>query len=86
MVRQLRSTNNVWSTSPLWSLLCGGINLHIEHHLFPMVSNDELQHIAPVVRAFAKEHGLPYHVYSPTELAREHCAFIWGTRRRGTSS
>ena len=78
MVRQLRATNNVWSRSAWWTRFCGGINLHIEHHLFPHVSNDQLHHIAPLVEAFAHEHGLPYRTFSPGELAKEHAAFLGG--------
>jgi linoleoyl-CoA desaturase len=78
MVRQLRATNNVWPHSRLWSFLCGGINLHIEHHLFPQISNDQLHHIAPVVEEFARKHRLPYNTFSPVELVKQHASFLKG--------
>lgn len=84
MVRQMRATNNVWPQSRLWSQLCGGINLHIEHHLFPHISNDELHHIVPVVRAFARKHELPYQTFSPLKLGGSHTGFLIGPRKGGT--
>ena len=44
MARQYRATNNVWSSSPAWSFFCGGINNHIEHHLFPQVRSVRMPH------------------------------------------
>jgi len=64
LLDQLAATNDVWPHSRLWSFLCGGINLHIEHHLFPLVPFHELPRIVPVVEAFARERGLPYNAYS----------------------
>jgi len=77
LVDQLVATNNVWPRSRLWSSLCGGINLHIEHHLFPHVPSHDLPLIAPVVEDFAREHDLPYNAYSPYRIWRSHLAFLW---------
>lgn len=74
---QLVATNDVWPRSRLWSLLCGGINLHIEHHLFPYVPFGDLPLVAPVVESFARERGLPYNAYSPVGLWRAHLGFLW---------
>ncbi len=44
-------------------LLChlnGGLNYQIEHHLFPRVSHVHYPTIAPVVRRFCEERGVPY--------------------------
>lgn len=77
MVDQMRATNNVAPDSALWSWACGGINCHIEHHLFPMLSSDVLPRVAPLVRRFASENGLPYHSYSsPLSLLSAHAAFL----------
>ena len=77
MLDQLVASNNVWPRSRAWSFLCGGINLHIEHHLFPYVPFDELPVIAPIVEAFARERGLPYNAYSPLGIWRAHLALLW---------
>jgi fatty acid desaturase len=73
---QVRSTNNVWPGSALYSWLCGGINQHIEHHLFPHVPSDQLGPLVPVVQRWADEQGLPYHHYSPWGIWRAHLRFL----------
>jgi len=88
MTKQLRATNNVLAGHSAWSAFCGGINNHIEHHLFPMVSSQALSHVVPVVREFARERGLPYQSFTPLELASEHVRFVAGRspRRRTVRS
>jgi fatty acid desaturase len=76
---QLVATNDVWPHSRVWSFLCGGINLHIEHHLFPYLPFHQLRRAAPVVEAFAREKGLPYNAYSPASIWRAHLGFLWRT-------
>jgi fatty acid desaturase len=73
---QVLATNNVWPTSAWYSWLCGGINLHIEHHLFPQVPSDALPRVVPHVRSWAKARGLPYHAYSLWGIWRAHLAFL----------
>ena len=87
MTDQLRATNNVAPTSALFSSLCGGINNHIEHHLFPHISGDVLHAIAPVVRDFATRHGLPYNAFArPDQLWSMHASFLRGCPVRGVAS
>ena len=37
------------------------MNCHVEHHLFPKLSDNMCLKIKPVVSKFLKENGLPYH-------------------------
>ena len=39
----------------------GGLEYHIEHHLFPRAPADVLAKISPSVQRICAEHGLPYH-------------------------
>ncbi len=73
----LVASNDVWPHSRLWSWLCGGINLHIEHHLFPSVPSQDLPRIAPIVRSWALARGLPYNAWSLGGLWWAHLAFLW---------
>ena len=44
-------------------LLClfnGGLNYQIEHHLFPRMHHSHYPKVAPVVREFCEERGIPY--------------------------
>lgn len=43
----------------------GGLNLQIEHHLFPRMSSWEYPKIAPVVKKVCEKHGVRY-TYFPT--------------------
>jgi fatty acid desaturase len=42
------------------SILCGGLNRQIEHHLFPRFPPNRLRDVAPRVRAICEEHGVHY--------------------------
>jgi len=57
---QVRGTANVAVRNPVWRWYVGGLNRHIEHHLFPRLSHVHLDEIAPIVRSECRRHGLPY--------------------------
>ncbi len=42
------------------SILCGGLDYQIEHHLFPRLPPHRLRQIAPRVRAACEAHGVTY--------------------------
>ncbi|NVB38033.1 fatty acid desaturase [Pseudenhygromyxa sp. WMMC2535] len=66
---QVEASNNFSVPRPL-SVLCGGLDLQIEHHLFPTLAPERLREIAPAVRAAAREHGVDYRCASwPRTLA-----------------
>jgi fatty acid desaturase len=57
--RQIITSRNVrggWFVN--WAL--GGLNYQIEHHLFPTMPMPSLRRCQPLVRAFCRQHGLPY--------------------------
>jgi linoleoyl-CoA desaturase len=46
---------------PFWlSVLCGGLDKQIEHHLFPRLPPNRLREIAPRVRKICEEHDVRY--------------------------
>jgi len=56
---QLLTTRNLTSDwSSAW--FHGGLEMQIEHHLFPQLPRHALPEVAPRVRALAKKHGIPY--------------------------
>ncbi|KAI9347782.1 fatty acid desaturase-domain-containing protein [Zopfochytrium polystomum] len=62
----LRTTMDV--DCPRWlDWLHGGLQFQIEHHLFPRLPRHNLRKARPLVEAFAKEHGLPFHIYTFTK-------------------
>ena len=57
--QQLITTRNL-GTSVLSDLLFGGLNHHIEHHLFPTVSMYKLRVARRITEHFCQVHKLPY--------------------------
>jgi delta11-fatty-acid desaturase len=41
--------------------LTGGLNVQIEHHLFPAVNHCHLRQISPIVVRLCKKYSIPYH-------------------------
>jgi fatty acid desaturase len=60
---QVETSNNFCPNSTLWHLLSNGLNLQIEHHLFPGLNHSHLHHIAPVVRQTCIDFGVVYKSY-----------------------
>lgn len=56
---QVGATNNFQVSRPI-SILCGGLDLQIEHHLFPKLPPARLREIAPEVREVCEAYGVPY--------------------------
>jgi fatty acid desaturase len=58
--RQVMASRNI-KGGRLMDLAMGGLNLQIEHHLFPSMPAPSLRLAVPVVRDFCAAHGIPYH-------------------------
>lgn len=61
-VHQLKTTANFAPTNKLANFLCGGLNLQVEHHLFPKICHVHYRHLSAIVKQTAAEFNLPYHV------------------------
>eukprot|EP01119_Soliformovum_irregulare_P006754 TRINITY_DN19183_c0_g1_i1.p1 TRINITY_DN19183_c0_g1~~TRINITY_DN19183_c0_g1_i1.p1 ORF type:complete len:453 (-),score=91.41 TRINITY_DN19183_c0_g1_i1:48-1406(-) len=61
---QALTATNFAIGSKLWTLLSGGLNYQIEHHLFPGICHVHLPKISPVVQQTFKEYDVPYQNYS----------------------
>jgi len=57
--RQVLVSRNI-SGGPVMSVLMGGLNYQVEHHLFPSMARPHLRKVAPLVRAHCAEIGVPY--------------------------
>ena len=56
---QVESASNFRVAWP-FNILCGGLDLQIEHHLFPKMPPHRLRQIAPEVQALCEAHGVIY--------------------------
>ena len=59
LLRQVLTSRNVLG-GPLVDLALGGLNLQIEHHLFPSMPRPNLRRAQPRVERFCLAHGIPY--------------------------
>jgi fatty acid desaturase len=58
---QQRITTRNLGDSWLSELFFGGLNHHVEHHMFPRIPAPRLRVARRITRAFCREHGLAYH-------------------------
>jgi linoleoyl-CoA desaturase len=59
-VHQMQTTANFSRKSWLANFLCGGLNMQIEHHLFPKICHIHYKDLSKIVSATAKECNVPY--------------------------
>ena len=71
---QISNSGNFLNNSPIWSRLFGGINYQIEHHLFPNMSNVHYPVIAPIVKKYCIDNGIPY--VSNNSLYQAYMSFL----------
>jgi fatty acid desaturase len=57
--RQVTFSRN-YDASAIGTLLCGGLNLQIEHHLLPGIPCVRLRRARPIILDYCTRHGLPY--------------------------
>ena len=57
---QVQNSGNFLNNNKLWTIMFGGINYQIEHHLYPSISNIHLPEVSVIVRKYCKEHNIPY--------------------------
>jgi fatty acid desaturase/cytochrome b involved in lipid metabolism len=71
---QIQTAQDFMVHSPLAFWLSGGLNMQIEHHLFPCVCHCHLRALQPMVASLCKKHGVGYHT-APNWLVayRQHC-------------
>jgi fatty acid desaturase len=64
------TTQNMKDRSWLWTEVTGGLNFHIEHHLFASMPRHHYPEIAPRVELLFKRHAIPYQSCSKSEAFR----------------
>ena len=58
--RQVATSNNFATKSLFWHVFSNGLNMQIEHHLFPGLNHCHLHLIQPMVEQTCKEDGIHY--------------------------
>lgn len=73
---QVETSKNFW-VSRLWRPILGGLDRHIEHHLFSSLPPRRLHAMAPKLKVLCAKHGVKYHEH-PSFLAtlRDSLAYL----------
>jgi linoleoyl-CoA desaturase len=79
---QVEASNDFEVSLPV-SVLCGGLDRQIEHHLFPTLAPPRLREIAPEVRAACARWGVDYKTDTWGRTLRKALAHIRALARRG---
>ncbi|MEM1282193.1 MAG: acyl-CoA desaturase [Chlamydiota bacterium] len=58
---EMMTTSNFATENRLLTELVGGLNFQVEHHLFPYISHTHFPEVSKIVKATAKEFGIPYY-------------------------
>jgi fatty acid desaturase len=69
-LREIEVTRNL-GTSRLADFVLGGLNNHIEHHVFPSMPTARLRAARGITREFCRRHGIDYKEMSWLQAARE---------------
>ncbi len=81
---QIEATNDFEVSFPI-SVLCGGLDRQIEHHLFPTLPPQRLREIAPEVREICARHGVEYRTDTWGRTLRKALAWVAELSRAGGS-
>ncbi len=75
MTQQIITTRNLYP-NPITDFVYGGLNYHIEHHLFPNMPRNNLKKAQKVVKEYCRTHGLPYYETGVLRSQREILAYL----------
>jgi delta11-fatty-acid desaturase len=59
-IHQIKTSHNVATDNYLLFLFTGGLNMQIEHHLFPSMNHCHLKKIMPKVKQLCQKYGVKY--------------------------
>jgi linoleoyl-CoA desaturase len=60
LYNQVSSSMNYRTDDPITRFICIGLDIQIEHHLFPNVPHSSLRQIQHIVRGYCEKHDIPY--------------------------
>jgi len=76
-IHQLHTTADYARSNPLVSFFFGGLNFHIEHHLFQRICHVHHRPISQILKRTAIEYSLPYHdIPSLSGAVMSHLKFL----------
>jgi fatty acid desaturase len=70
VVDQFRTTRGIITRDPITEYFFGGMQYQLEHHLFPMMPRYRYPALRPLIKRFAEEQGLQYHLSGVFEILK----------------
>ena len=78
LYNQVSSSMNYKTDHLFTRTICFGLDLQIEHHLFPNICHVHYPNISKIVKQTALEYNLPYHSYKNfTSALRAHTKMLY---------
>jgi len=68
VVDQFRTTRGVQTSDPFFEYFFGGMQYQLEHHLFPTMPRYRYPALRPLIKKFAKDNKMQYHVSGVWEI------------------
>ena len=66
-----KSSQNIRYYSGFATWITGGLNYHIEHHLFPRVPSMKLKYVRPYAQDLARQLRVPYREETPAQIVAQ---------------
>jgi linoleoyl-CoA desaturase len=79
---QIEAANDFAVSWPV-SVLCGGLDMQIEHHLFPQLAPQRLREVAPAVEALCEKYGVEYRKDTWGRTLKKALSYIGELGKRG---
>jgi linoleoyl-CoA desaturase len=73
---QIKTAIDFSPTSKFWGFLCGGINAHVAHHLFPKICSDHYPEITKMIKASCEKYGIEYREMNILQLWKSHLDYL----------
>ena len=75
---QIESSKNFIIKSRFWQNICGGLDRHIEHHLYPSLPPNRLYEVSPEIRELCAKRDVRYEEY-PSFLGslKDVLSYLW---------
>jgi linoleoyl-CoA desaturase len=87
LTNQVASTMNYKTENPLVRFICFGLDIQIEHHLFPTIPHSTLRQVQGIVRAYCAEKGISYYEKPDIfEIAKSYFTHLYEMGKRPASN
>ena len=60
LYNQISSSINYKTNNPIIRFICFGLDIQIEHHLFPNIPHTSLRKIQYIIREYCEKNDIPY--------------------------